>query len=86
MAAKRREIPVEQRDGGGERVSAHGISTTLSLHPLWVAVEFNLGASTTGIWNFVECRPLYRVFFVGHSAKVALLRAALGTVPLSITS
>jgi hypothetical protein len=41
---------------------------------------------TTGILGFVECRPLCRVAFVGHSAKKALPRAALGKVRLSATS
>jgi hypothetical protein len=39
--------------------------------------------STTGIRVFAKCRTLYRVFFVEHSAKAALPRAALGKVPLS---
>jgi hypothetical protein len=41
---------------------------------------------TTGIRGFAECRPLCRVPFVGHSAKKALPRAALGKVRLSATS
>jgi hypothetical protein len=41
---------------------------------------------TTGIRGFVECRPLCRVPFVGHSAKKALSRAALGKARLSATS
>jgi hypothetical protein len=41
---------------------------------------------TTGIRGFTECRPLCRVPFVGHSAKKALPRAALGKVRLSATS
>jgi hypothetical protein len=41
---------------------------------------------TTGIRGFTECRPLCRVSFVGHSAKPALPRAALGKVKLSATS
>jgi hypothetical protein len=40
---------------------------------------------TTGIRGFAECRPLYRVPFVGHSAKKALPRAALGKVRISVT-
>jgi hypothetical protein len=39
--------------------------------------------TTTGIRGFAECWILYRVPFVGHSAKKALLRAALGKVRLS---
>jgi hypothetical protein len=38
------------------------------------------GALTTGIRGFAECGLLCRVPFVGHSAKKALLSAALGTV------
>jgi hypothetical protein len=41
---------------------------------------------TTGIRGFAECRTLCRVPFVGHSAKKALPRAALGKVRLSVTS
>jgi hypothetical protein len=41
---------------------------------------------TTGIRGFAECRTLYRVPFVGHSAKKTLPRAALGKVRLSVTS
>jgi hypothetical protein len=41
---------------------------------------------TTGIRGFAECRPLCRVPFVGHLAKKALSRAALGKVRLSATS
>jgi hypothetical protein len=41
---------------------------------------------TTGIRGFAECRPLCRVPFVGHSAKKALLSAALGKVRLSVTN
>jgi hypothetical protein len=41
---------------------------------------------TTGIRAFAECRPLCRVPFVGHLAKEALPRAALGEVLLSVTS
>jgi hypothetical protein len=41
---------------------------------------------TTGIRGFTECRPLCRVPFVGHWAKKALPRAALGKVRLSATS
>jgi hypothetical protein len=40
---------------------------------------------TTGIQDFAECWPLCRVPFVGHSAKVALPRAALGEFLLSVT-
>jgi hypothetical protein len=43
-------------------------------------------ANTTGIRGFAECRPLCRVPFVGHSAKKALPRAALGKARLSATS
>jgi hypothetical protein len=42
--------------------------------------------NTTGIRGFAECWPLYRVPFVGHSAKKALPSAALGKVRLSATS
>jgi hypothetical protein len=41
---------------------------------------------TTGIQGFAECWPLCRVPFVGHSAKTALPRAALGKVRLSAKS
>jgi hypothetical protein len=41
---------------------------------------------TTGILDFAECRTLCRVPFVGHSAKTALPRAALGEFLLSVTS
>jgi hypothetical protein len=41
---------------------------------------------TTGIRDFAECRKFCRVPFVGHSAKTALLRAALSEFQLSITS
>ena len=41
---------------------------------------------TTGIRGFAECWPLCRVPFVGHSAKTALSRAALGKAWLSVTS
>jgi hypothetical protein len=41
---------------------------------------------TTGIRAFAECRPLCRVPFLGHSAKTALPRAALGKARLSVTS
>jgi hypothetical protein len=43
-------------------------------------------AITTGIQDFVECRTLCRVPFVGHSAKTALPRATLGEFLLSVTS
>jgi hypothetical protein len=46
----------------------------------------NLLTNTTRIRGFAECRPLCRVSFVGHSAKKALPRAALGKVRLSATS
>jgi hypothetical protein len=36
--------------------------------------------------GFAECQPLCRVPFVGHSAKKALPRAALGNVKLSAKS
>jgi hypothetical protein len=42
--------------------------------------------NTTGIRGFAECWPLCRVPFVGHSAKTALPRAALGKVRLSAKS
>jgi hypothetical protein len=42
--------------------------------------------NTIGIAGFAECWILCRVPFIGHSAKEALLRAALGEVLLSITS
>jgi hypothetical protein len=38
---------------------------------------------TTGIQGFAECCNLYRVFFVGHSAKKAFTSAALGKARLS---
>jgi hypothetical protein len=41
---------------------------------------------TTGIQAFAECRTLCRVPFLGHSAKMALPRAALGKAWLSVTS
>jgi hypothetical protein len=41
---------------------------------------------TTGIRAFAECRTLCRVPFLGHSAKMALPRAALGKARLSVTS
>jgi hypothetical protein len=43
-------------------------------------------AITTGIRVFAECSALCRVFFVGHSAKKSLPRAALGKVLLSVTT
>jgi hypothetical protein len=39
--------------------------------------------NTTGIQLFAECLALYRVHFVGHSAKLALPSAALGDIVLS---
>jgi hypothetical protein len=39
---------------------------------------------TIGIRAFAECRTLYRVFFLEHSAKQPLPRAALGKVLLSV--
>ena len=45
-----------------------------------------LAPFTTGIRAFAECRTLCRVPFLGHSAKTALPRAALGKVRLSVTS
>jgi hypothetical protein len=53
------------------------------------SVRFFNGAtfvSITGIRGFAECWPLCRVPFVGHSAKTALTRAALGKVRLSAKS
>jgi hypothetical protein len=47
---------------------------------------YEMRTSTTGIRDFAECRKLYRVPFVGHSAKEALPRAALGEHLLSVTS
>jgi hypothetical protein len=41
---------------------------------------------TTEIWAFTKCSALYRVLFVGHSAKKPLPSAALGKVLLSVTS
>jgi hypothetical protein len=41
---------------------------------------------TTGIRAFAECWTLCRVPFLGHSTKMALPRAALGNVWLSVTS
>jgi hypothetical protein len=41
---------------------------------------------TTGIRGYAECWSLCRVSFVGHSAKTALLRAALGKVRISAKS
>jgi hypothetical protein len=41
---------------------------------------------TTGIRAFAECRWLYRVLFIGHSAKPALPSAALGNVLRSVKS
>jgi hypothetical protein len=41
---------------------------------------------TTGIQDFAECRTLCRVYFVGHSSKATLPRAALGEFLLSVTS
>jgi hypothetical protein len=49
-------------------------------------VFIDCGPVTTGIRGFAECRPLCRVPFVGHSAKQALSRAALGKVRLLATS
>jgi hypothetical protein len=43
----------------------------------------SLDVITTGIRVFAECWILCRVPFVGHSAKKALPRAALGKVRLS---
>jgi hypothetical protein len=40
---------------------------------------------TTRIQSFTMCQELCRVFFVRHSAKKHLPRAALGKVLLSIT-
>jgi hypothetical protein len=45
----------------------------------------SLIAITTGIRAFAKCRTLCRVPFLGHSAKMALPRAALGKVQLSVT-
>jgi hypothetical protein len=47
---------------------------------------YYLFTDTTGIRAFAECRTLCRVPFLGHSAKMALPRAALGKVRLSVTS
>jgi hypothetical protein len=41
---------------------------------------------TTGIRAFAECQTLYRVLFLGHSAKKPLPRAAFDKVLLSVTS
>jgi hypothetical protein len=41
---------------------------------------------TTGIRLFAECSTLCRVLSIGHSAKKSLLSAALGKVPLSVTT
>jgi hypothetical protein len=41
---------------------------------------------TTGIRGFAECCILFRVPFVGHSAKKALPSAALGKARLSAKS
>jgi hypothetical protein len=53
---------------------------------LFYVLFFCHGVITTGIRGFAECRPLCRVPFVGHSAKKALPRAALGKVRLLATS
>jgi hypothetical protein len=53
---------------------------------IFVLVLIILFICTTGIRGFAECRPLCRVPFVGHSAKQALPRGALGKVRLSATS
>jgi hypothetical protein len=47
------------------------------------ATRFSRIKSTTGIRVFAECWILCRVPFVGHSAKKALPRTALGKVRLS---
>jgi hypothetical protein len=49
------------------------------LNSLWIITH------NTRIRDITECWPLYRVPFVGHSAKVALPRAALGEFLLSVT-
>jgi hypothetical protein len=41
---------------------------------------------TTGNRLFVECSAIYRVLFVGHSAKNSLSSAALDKVLLSVTT
>jgi hypothetical protein len=43
-------------------------------------------ATTTGIRAIVECRRLYRVLFIGHSANRTLPRAALDKVLRSVKS
>jgi hypothetical protein len=41
-------------------------------------ISFFQSSITTGIRAFAECRPVCRVFFIGHSAKPTLPSAALG--------
>jgi hypothetical protein len=43
----------------------------------WVQFQ-HLHPYTTGIRLFVKCQVLCRVYFIGHSAKQALLSATLG--------
>jgi hypothetical protein len=56
---------------------------TVCLMASWLV---KAGPGTTGIRGFAECWILCRVPFVGHSAKKALPRAALGKVRLSAKS
>jgi hypothetical protein len=41
---------------------------------------------TTGIRLFAECSWLFRVLFVGHSAKQSFSSAPLGKILLSVTN
>jgi hypothetical protein len=55
-----------------------------TMHFLGSAARWLQSIDTTRIRAFVECQDLCRVLFIGHSAKKALPRAALGKVLRSV--